>query len=187
MSKNSYPKCNCCGNETYKASMKIALSDVEREEKRYLVHYKELEINPIDSLHANNSDWACDYCLNSNKAIRANPSAQNYRWYPRYAYFDTQHTCKKCKEPFRFSKHEKKFWFEELGFWHESEPIHCKTCRKEVREQKEENKMVSQLLRKRETELNIEELESVIAIYQKWEKTPRVNYFKKLLKKRLKL
>jgi hypothetical protein len=83
--------------------------------------------------------WACDSCLQSKRAIPANPAKQLFCDYPPYlSYFDKERTCETCGESFVFSASEQKFWYENLGFWVQSEAINCKSCRKKARENKQQ-------------------------------------------------
>ncbi len=83
--------------------------------------------------------WACSHCLKKQKAIRAYPEAQKYLDHPPYlAYFATEIACEDCKETFVFSAQEQQYWYEELCFWVQSRPKHCKTCRQIRRERRQE-------------------------------------------------
>ena len=166
----------------------MAISLVEKEDrKQYGDYYKELEINTYKSFLNEDFSWACDQCLRSGKAVTANPSAQFYSWHPHYAYFDTQHICRTSKVKFIFGKEEKRYWFETLKFWTESKPVNSPECRKELRELKAENKLLSDLLRKDEKELSAEELEQIIEIYSKWDKIEKAKYFASVLRKTKKI
>jgi hypothetical protein len=97
--------------------------------------------------------WACDDCINDQKAILANPKKQNYTfkhpmdtWSPFLAYFDQKFKCKICKNKTVFSKEEQQHWYEELSFVVFSKPTACKQCRKELRLAKNLNTELSKLL-----------------------------------------
>jgi len=78
--------------------------------------------------------WACTQCLESGRAIPADPSRQLFcDWPPYLAYFDIGHRCSDCGEKFVFTKHEQRFWYEELGFWVQSRPKQCAACRQKRR------------------------------------------------------
>lgn len=66
-------------------------------------------------------------------AIRADISKQNYSVRPRRWYIDATFRCSRCGEYFVFTADEQRFWYEELGFWIDSQPKHCKQCRSELR------------------------------------------------------
>lgn len=174
-SKNKYAKCPSCKAEIHKTEIKMAISEMEKTDRLQYNHYN----NFIDS----NFDWACDVCLDNKKAIRANPRLQNYSWNPNYAYYDSQFQCRNCNSDFIFSKEEKKYWFESLKFWIDSIPIHCIDCRKEIRQLKLENKMLSDILEKEETDISSDELNTVIEIYTKWAKKEKVKYYQAILRK----
>ncbi len=78
--------------------------------------------------------WACDKCLESGKAILANPMTQTYNdCAPYYAYFDLHMSCRTCSKKYVFTSAEQKFWYEVLKFWVQSQPKDCVDCRQEKR------------------------------------------------------
>ncbi len=182
--KRKYAKCPSCKAEVHKTEMKVAISEMEKTERLQYNHYKDLKIDTYNSFIDSNFDWACDVCLEDAKVIKANPSIQNYSWNPHYAYYDSQLKCKNCNSDFIFGKEEKKYWFESLKFWIDSVPIHCVNCRREIRQLKLENTMLSDILKKEETDISLDELNTVIEIYKNWEKEERVKYYQAILRKR---
>jgi len=169
--KKEYPICPCCNTARHRTEIKEAITEMER-------------VGGADNFINSQFDWACDLCLNSKKAIKANPSLQNYCWNPHYAYFDSNLICQSCKTPFTFNIKEKQFWFESLKFWIDSSPVNCLDCRKEIRQLKKENKTLSIILSKKEKEISKRELETVIDIYSRWHKEERAKYYKFILTKR---
>lgn len=147
-------------------------------------HYSQIKTEPYVFFIDSDFDWACDACLGSGKAIKADPALQNYCWHPHYAYFDTKRICKTCKTEFIFSKEEKKLWFEDLKFWTDAVPNNCLNCRREIRIWKQENKRISEILRKVENDISSEELKTVIEIYTSWEMEGKVKYYQAILRKR---
>lgn len=184
ISKKKYAKCPSCKAEVDKTEMKTVISEMEKVDKIQYNYYKKLKVDTYYSFVDSNFDWACDICLNDKKAIKANPILQNYAWNPHYAYYDSQCKCKNCNADFIFSKEEKKHWFESLKFWIYSVPIHCINCRMEIRQLKLENKILSTILKKEESNISSEELDKVIKIYSKWKKEKRVKYYQAILRKR---
>src|SRR5262245_5791275 len=69
-------------------------------------------------------------------AVRADPDRQNCSICPRYWYVDAIFPCDRCESEFTFSAAEQRVWYEEYGFWIDSLPRHCLTCRRELRELK---------------------------------------------------
>ena len=63
-------------------------------------------------------------------AMRSDPSKQNCSVCPRYWYLDVDYTCAGCGNAFTWTAKEQKVWFEDYGFWVDSEPNHCKGCRR---------------------------------------------------------
>jgi hypothetical protein len=128
--------------------------------------------------------WACDSCLSLKKAIKANPTKQTYCDHkPILAYYDQTYNCDSCKSDFIFSKKEQKFWYEELGFWIQSKPKHCKDCRKEKRREKEYHKRIG-LLKEKEENLNVEEIAELAEIYNHFGNEAKRNMYLNILKKK---
>lgn len=182
--KKKYPKCPCCNQAKHKTEIKIAISEMEKIDELQYKHHKELKINTYASFIDSDFEWACDECLESKKAIKGNPGLQNYCWNPNYAHYDSQLMCRNCNTEFTFSKEEKKYWLEGLKFWIDSTPVNCVNCRKEIRKLKAENKTLSEILKKEESEISVSELEKVVEIYTKWEKDNRTKYYQSILRKR---
>lgn len=185
-SKKKYPICSCCKSEVHRTEMNTCLSVLEKIERAEYKHYKELKIDTYDSFIECSFEWACDNCLKDKKAILASPGSQNYSWYPNLAYHDIDKTCRNCGTDFKFTKEEKQLWYEKLKFWTDSEPVNCLSCRREVRLLKIDNTTLSTILKKAETEMTQEELQTVVEIYRKWEKEERAKYYESILTKRLK-
>ena len=182
--KQKYAECPCCLSPRYATEMITCIKLLEKIERAEYRHYKELNIDTYQSFINNNFEWACDFCLEDKKAIIANPGLQNYTGYPNLAYSDKAKICRTCEEKFTFTKEEKQHWYEKLKFWVDSEPVNCKLCRREMRHLKAENKVMSEILKKEEKNISIEELESVVEIYRKWNKPGKAKYFGAILRKR---
>ncbi len=65
---------------------------------------------------------------------------------PYLAYSDIGHRCSDCGEKFVFTKHEQRFWYEELGFWVQSRPKQCVACRQKRRTTAEANTRLQQAI-----------------------------------------
>ena len=61
-------------------------------------------------------------------SIRANTSKQNYLVCPRHWYVDATFKCNLCDSNFVWTASEQKKWFEDYGFWIDSQPRSCKRC-----------------------------------------------------------
>ena len=82
--------------------------------------------------------WACNSCLQNSRAIAANPAKQLFcNWPPYLAYFDVTLQCVECHASFTFADHEQRYWYEQLGFWVQSRPKRCVTCRRAQRQRRE--------------------------------------------------
>jgi len=70
-------------------------------------------------------------------AVRADISRQNCSICPRHWYLNAAFRCARCGNTFVFSADEQRYWYEELGFWVDSQAKHCAKCRRELRGLKE--------------------------------------------------
>lgn len=147
--------------------------------------HKELKTDAYDSFLGASFEWACDDCLRTKKAILANPGAQETAFDPHLAYADTQLKCSECETSFRFTKEEKQVWYENYKLPIHAEPGNCLDCRRKIKQHKADNKTVSEILRKTESELSQEEIETLLEIYAAWDKPEKVKYFEAVLNKRI--
>ncbi|SHK33117.1 Probable zinc-ribbon domain-containing protein [Chryseobacterium polytrichastri] len=170
--------------EKYKAEISVCLSILENIIKIHFKQYKDLNIDAYEDFTNNNFEWACDLCLKNKKAIIAIPPLQNHVWNPKVAYYDTYLICRTCGKDFTFTKEEKKIWYETLQFWIQSSPVNCLQCRQQIRLLKIQSSTLSSILKKDKKEMSIEELTTVVEIYQKWNKPEKVKHYESLLKKK---
>ncbi|WP_265428679.1 zinc-ribbon domain containing protein [Chryseobacterium sp. YIM B08800] len=177
--KNKSTKCKCCGLVKDKHDVSICLSVLKKID---FLKDSDQKHDLYESLIDNNFEWACDQCINDKRALIANPSQQNHSYYFYFVYYDSNINCKKCKKEFTFTKEEKKFWYESLKFRKESTPIHCLSCRKEIRKEKLQNKRLSEILKKDSKDMTIEELYELVQIYDEWEIKDKFNFYNKILK-----
>lgn len=156
------------------------MEKIERGQRKY---FKQIGIDSYQTLACSDFEWACDECLHSGKAIPANPEAQENACEKKLSYSDEVKICQKCGSEFLFSKNEKKTWYESYRFHLDSTPVNCLKCRREVREVRAENKILSDTLKKGEKGLSVSDLNRVKYIYQKWDKPEKVSFYKALIKK----
>jgi hypothetical protein len=76
--------------------------------------------------------WGCLH-LEYDSSIRADVSKQNYTVAPRHWYINATFQCNRCEDRFCFSAEEQKAWYEEYGFYVDSQPRQCRDCRRELR------------------------------------------------------
>jgi hypothetical protein len=183
--KKIYAVCPACGMEKHRTEMTTAVSTLEKLERQLYRHYKEMGLDPYNSFINADFEWACDKCLSEKRAIPANPSLQ-VSLYNNLAYHDTKSTCRKCGEEFLFKKEEKQLWYEGLKFGSYSAPVNCLKCRREIRQLKAENQVLTDILKKEEEEISISELEQVAEVYRNWGKDDRAKYYEALIKKKRK-
>jgi hypothetical protein len=69
-------------------------------------------------------------------AVPGDPSKQDFcsaHHLPKYFYVDEEKVCTQCAQPFTFTAHEQKFWYETLRFNFRSTAIRCQRCRRQRR------------------------------------------------------
>jgi hypothetical protein len=74
--------------------------------------------------------------INFASAVKADVSKQASATCPRYWYVTATFECRDCKQPFKFSVEEQRFWYEERKFFPSVLPIRCAPCRKRERQRK---------------------------------------------------
>lgn len=72
--------------------------------------------------------------LNYGNVRRAQVDRQNYSVIPRVWYVDTTIVCRTCGAEFLFSIDEQETWYEKYGFYVDSFPNRCRSCRFDRRE-----------------------------------------------------
>jgi hypothetical protein len=73
--------------------------------------------------------------VDESHCVLANPDKQHYTVVPESAYYSMKLRCERCGEDFWFSANEQRVWYEEWGFWIDSVPRRCVTCRRLLREE----------------------------------------------------
>ena len=63
-------------------------------------------------------------------AIPANIKKQSHSGIPRHYYVDILKQCRDCSRQFLFFAREQQYWYEELGFYIDSDCVRCPVCRK---------------------------------------------------------
>ena len=109
--------------------------------------------------------WACDACVESGRADRAKPWLQQYCCdSPRFAYFDTEKTCRACGGLFVFSKEEQRRWYEDFKLPPSAEPVDCRSCRLAKKAQKDAASKLGGALKDLDPR-NPEKLTEIAALY----------------------
>jgi hypothetical protein len=67
--------------------------------------------------------------LHYTTARRGRCEKQNYTVAPRHWYIDADFKCETCGTEFAWTAQEQQMWFEEYGFYVDSQPRHCPGCR----------------------------------------------------------
>lgn len=166
--------CKCCGRQRYFSEIR---KSVEVYKEIYKVNKKGL-IQLWFRTHV--FEWACDLCINEEKAITRNPKKVYGNEHDAVSFFDQVLTCSKCEKKFLFSKQEKKYWFEELKFYPLSHRKECFDCRKKRRD----NNRLSELLKEGNSNLESEEIEEIIEIYSRNGKEEKVRMYQNRLKEK---
>jgi hypothetical protein len=128
-------ECPCCGKkrnivtETPLLTMQEAFSHGCLPDK-WAERYAEGSF-----YHWGGVQWACQQCLNTERAIAGKPWLQTFcDWPPYLAYFDKKRLCRDCHTEFIFSAQEQQYWYEERKFWVQSHPDRRLACRRKRRE-----------------------------------------------------
>ena len=92
--------------------------------------------------------WACSDCIRQGRALPGDPSVQDCAGYAPtfFAHWDETKLCEYCGEHFVFTAGEKKFWYEELGFFTRSVPKGCQACRRVLRSRRAAHGKLGELL-----------------------------------------
>ena len=180
---NYQAKCPICRTQKHRTEMQSAMDALRLAEAKLHAHFRLKDAELYGAFVDNDFEWACDACLQNGLAIPANAGAQVYTWYAHLAYGNTELTCFSCGNDFVFNKVEKQLWYEKLKLINTSVPNNCLACRKQIRQHKQENTLLSQLLSKKKTELTREELETIISIYEGWRKEEKAAFYRAILRK----
>jgi hypothetical protein len=182
------PNCPCC-KELSINRVRIRNSQLKRLEEEKIIWYADGPLNGgIKELYkSGHFSWACDDCIECNRAIEAKFEDQTYCDYPPYlAYFDKEMDCKKCGQSFTFVKEEQHYWYEVLKFWVQSIPKNCKKCRAIIKQEKDLNIKLSNLLKKLNLN-NPKELIEVSQLYFEMNKVEKGKYYASLARKAMHL
>jgi putative zinc ribbon protein len=92
--------------------------------------------------------WACSDCIRQGRALPGDPSVQDCAGYAPtfFAHWDETKLCENCGEHFVFTAGEKKFWYEELGFFTRSVPKGCQSCRRVLRSRRAAHEKLGECL-----------------------------------------
>lgn len=178
-------ECPCCNNFKGGHEVQILLEQFSLKTKDLKSYEVRMDFNSVCSiLKHGGTQWACDRCLKSGKAIASDPSKMNFTVFPKYlAYFDTIVECNNCKKDFRFLSTEQQYWFETLGFREESYPNKCLTCRKKIKQKKNLNTELSNLIANLDKE-NPDQLQRVAEIYAEMGITEKSKHYNTLARKK---
>jgi hypothetical protein len=176
--------CPCC-NELNIKGIGIINRQLKKLEEVRLIWYSNCPWNGgIKGLFkSGHFSWACDDCIESNRAIEAKFEDQTYCDYPPYlAYFDKEMECEKCGENFTFEKEEQQYWYEVLKFWVQSFPKNCKKCREILKQEKDLNNKLSKILNNLNKN-NPGELIEISQLYFEMNKFEKGKYYATLARK----
>jgi len=125
-------ECPCCGEMRGPVEQRTFLKQIESEVPPKL--YATVSGILLENVYWADAKkglvgWACELCLQSQRAIRGEPLKQLFcDFAPHFAYFDKLRVCRDCGMNFTFSKVEQKHWYEHLRFWVQAEKVRCKVC-----------------------------------------------------------
>jgi hypothetical protein len=171
-----HPNCTVCGQLRIKDT-KIKDSQLEHLRKNQLPWYAYFHGGIDELFKQGRFTWACDDCIQTGRAIKADIGKQLFCDNPPYlAYYGQLRVCESCKQDYTFSKEEKQHWYEVLGFWVQSVPKNCKECRRRIREEKKLNNELSALIRDLDKN-NPDQLLRAAALYDKMGKYEKVKLY----------
>jgi hypothetical protein len=182
--KKKYAICPCCLTPTHRTEMAVCISLLETWERKVYRQDNDLNLDAYNTFIDSSFEWACDACLRNGKAITASPALQKTGGDPNIAYYDASLICRNCGKDFRFTKEEKKLWYEKFKFWTECTAVNCLQCRRQIREFKSDNKILSDILRKDHNGITKEELQTAADIYRKWGKPDKAKLYEAILRKK---
>lgn len=109
----------CCGELRPESECCVFISQIAHDVPNK--YYGTLDGDIIGNLYwldaqKNKVDWACDVCLQQNRALRGKTKRQLFcDFAPHFAYFDKQIICRDCGITFQFSKEEQAHYYEKTG------------------------------------------------------------------------
>ncbi|MEM7182847.1 MAG: zinc-ribbon domain containing protein [Spirochaetota bacterium] len=188
--KSTLLYCPCCQK------------DVDREKYTQLVKLEEIVVNKeahpwrpqlgwaVAAAQSRNLQWACDPCLKGGVAKAGRPWLQLFcDLNPYFAYTDKTIPCVTCKQDFIFSKAEQIHWYEKLQFWVQSVPKNCPTCRKKIRQDKNRNTEISEIVQHIKEDLqavSVEKILQLVELYVEIDKIDKAKYYLSLARKKAK-
>jgi hypothetical protein len=169
-------RCPCC---------KTVISERELQETlgrkiNYGSHKYKLSWEHLFGSEYRQTSWACDDCLMKGKAIIGNVDKQLYLdYFPHFAYYDKEITCRTCNDKFVYTKEQQQFWYETLpDNWVQVEAVNCKKCRN----LRKLNTELSNIL-KDKSKMSAADFNRVIEIYTLIGKTEKAKEYSALKKK----
>jgi len=182
-SKTNQFRCPSCDQLKYHTSLDTSLKLYTSYHRKQYPNLKSSANDLIFSFQNEDMVWACDDCFEDKKAIPSIPEKMYNSGSPHLVYFDSKLKCKRCEKDFLFSKKEKQFWYEGLGFHLDSVPVNCLDCRKIVRKEKNDNTRLSDLLKNKQ-DLTKDELLEVADIYARMGKEERKKMYQTFARKK---
>ncbi|MGI4872914.1 MAG: zinc-ribbon domain containing protein [Janthinobacterium lividum] len=185
-SKPDLLKCPCCNQRRTKDECSVFAAQCANEvPKQHYVSWKgkfvldEQSTYWTDAIAGTNRNWACDNCLQQERAVRAHPRLQQFcDFTPHFTFFDKRSACRDCGQEFIFTKGEQQFWFENLKFWVQVKKVRCAKCLAIKKRQKK----LSYLLTNYDYR-DLTKLAEIIAIYLEREEIQRAKHILTLTKK----
>jgi len=149
--------------------------------------YRGDEALAFDYLTRGKHGWACDACLSSGAALLADYHKQDFcDWPPYLAYTDETLNCRTCQSEFIFTKEEQLYWYETLCFLVQSRAVNCERCRNDIRAEKKtytEAQKQAQLLKASLDLTDIEQVSTLISLYDQTGSHKKVKYYTGILMK----
>jgi hypothetical protein len=163
--------CPCCGNWRNESEYQQLLAFDKKHRYDHMISF-------LASVKNGYSDWVCDICIESKKALLGKDQLQNWTGfaYPYFIYRDQEKQCHQCHQSFIFTAQEQRFWYEELQFIVWSTPQQCPACRKAIRRAKLPHRQLTELVPNLNEE-DFNELEQVINLYLQIQNVEKAKYY----------
>ena len=175
-------ECPCCGEMRGPVEQRTFLKQIESEvpPKRYATASGFLLENVYwADAKKGLVGWACELCLQSQRAIKGEPLKQLLcDFAPHFAYFDKLNVCRDCGAAFTFSKTEQQYWYERLGFWVQAKKVRCDVCQ----QLKKRHDIFSQLMAANDYS-DLDTVREIIAFYLRSKEYQKAKQFLAIGKK----
>ncbi len=175
--------CPCCRSTVTERNIGQALRDIRKVSGIY-IPYDSKQNNLELALLNNYQRWACNDCLQTGKAIKADPDRQPNGSFMSHdteylAFWDSNWIdCRDCGESFVFSKEDQLFYYQTLGKVRDARAVRCLACRKALKEKHRPARELGEMLENGKLKQEADR-DRVIANYRALGREDKARYFEK--------